>query len=64
MAWQRAHDYGKRSLVETAISRYRSKIGGRLQARRDDAQPVALAIGVMVLNRMTNLANPASARFG
>ncbi|MGI9508648.1 MAG: IS5 family transposase, partial [Geminicoccaceae bacterium] len=39
MAWQKAHDYGRRSLVETAIGRYKSIIGDRLHARHDDAQP-------------------------
>lgn len=64
MASQKAHDYGKRSLVETAIGRYKSIIGRRLHARHDDAQPVELAIGIKVLNQMTNLAKPISVRVG
>ena len=61
MAWQKAHDYGRRSLVETTME---SIIGDRLHARHDDAQPVELAIGIKVLNRMTNLAKPVSVRVG
>ncbi|TCR65758.1 DDE family transposase [Rhizobium sp. BK376] len=33
MKWQVATGYGKRSLVETAIGRYKSIIGHRLRAR-------------------------------
>ncbi len=64
MAWQKAHDYGRRSLVETAIGRYKSIIGHRLRGRHDDAQPVELALGIQVLNRMMNLAKPVSIRIG
>lgn len=64
MAWQKAHDYGKRSLVETAIGRYKSFIGDRLRSRHDEAQPVELATGIKVLNQMTNLAKPISVRVG
>jgi hypothetical protein len=38
MKWQIATGYGKRSLVETAIGRYKSIIGRRLQARSFAAQ--------------------------
>lgn len=62
MAWQKAHDYGRRSLVETTMGRYKSIIGDRLHARHDDAQPAELAIGIKVLNRMTNLTKPVSVR--
>lgn len=40
IAWQKAHDYGRRSLVETTMGRYKSIIGDRLHARHDDAQAV------------------------
>lgn len=33
MKWQAATGYGKRSLVENAIGRYKSIIGSRLRAR-------------------------------
>jgi len=64
MAWQKTHDYGRRSLAETTMGRYKSIIGDRLHARHDHAQPVELAIGIKVLNRMMNLAKPASERVG
>ena len=64
MAWQKAHGYGRRSLAETTMGRYKSIIGGRLHARHGDAQPVELAIGIKVLNHMTNLAKPASVKVG
>ncbi len=32
-AWRKATEYGKRSLVETAIGRYKALIGPRLRAR-------------------------------
>ncbi len=44
------------------MGRYKSIIGDRLQARHDDAQPVEVAIGINVLNRMMNLAKPMSVR--
>ncbi len=33
LAWQKATDYGKRSLVETTMGRYKALIGPRLRAR-------------------------------
>jgi hypothetical protein len=38
MAWQKATGYGRRSLIETAIGRYKSIIGSRLRARTFAAQ--------------------------
>lgn len=62
MAWQKATDYGPRSLVETAIGRYKSIIGDSLKARNDDAQVTEVAIGIKVLNRMNKTAKPISVR--
>ena len=45
MRSQTATDYGKRSLVETAIGRYKSMIGHRLRARSFAAQQTEVAIG-------------------
>ena len=64
MAWQKAHDYGRRSLVETTMGRYKSIIGDRLRSRHDDAQPVEVAIAIKVLNQMMKLAEPISVRVG
>ncbi|NTG45732.1 transposase [Agrobacterium sp. 13-626] len=62
MKWQAATDYGKRSLVETAIGRYKSIIGPRLRARSFAAQQTEVAIGCTILNRMLACARPKSVR--
>ena len=62
MKWQAATGYGKRSLVETAIGRYKSIIGRRLRARSFKAQQTEVAIGCAVLNRMLACARPKSVR--
>ena len=62
MKWQTATSYGKRSLVEAAIGRYKSIIGGRLRARTFGAQQTEVAIGCAVLNRMLACAHPKSIR--
>jgi len=62
MKWQVATGYGKRSLVETAIGRYKSIIGHRLRARSFAAQRTEVAIGCSVLNRMLACARPKSVR--
>ena len=63
MKWQVATGYGKRSLVETAIGRYKSIIGHGLRARSFRAQQTEVAIGCAVLNRMLECARPNSARY-
>jgi hypothetical protein len=63
MAWQKATGYGRRSLVETAIGRYKHIIGATLCARSDDGQGGEVAITVHVLNRMIRVAKPVSVRF-
>lgn len=60
--WQVATGYGKRSLVETAIGRYKSIIGRRLRARSFAPQQTEVAIGCAVLNRMLACARPKSVR--
>jgi hypothetical protein len=62
MKWQAATDYGKRSLVETAIGRYKSIIGHRLRARSFAAQQTEITIGCTILNRMLACARPKSVR--
>lgn len=62
MKWQAATGYGKRSLVETAIGRYKSIIGRRLRARSFATQQTEVAIGCAVLNRMLACARPKSVR--
>ena len=62
MKWQIATGYGKRSLVETAIGRYKSIVGRRLRARSFVAQQTEVAIGCAALNRMMACARPKSVR--
>ena len=62
MAWQKATGYGRRSLVETAIGRYKHGIGPKLRARSADGQRGEAAIAVSALNRMIRTAKPASVR--
>jgi hypothetical protein len=62
LKWQAATGYGKRSLIETAIGRYKGLIGRRLRARSFAAQQTEVAIGCAVLNRMLACARPESVR--
>ena len=60
LGWQEATGYGKRSLLETAMGRYKGIIGTRLRSRSWAAQKCEAAIGVAVLNRITQAARPRS----
>jgi len=51
MAWQRQHRYGRRSFVETAISRVKRINGGRLTSRTFGAQQNAVALHIKIANR-------------
>src|SRR6186997_342719 len=62
MAWQKATGYGRRSLIETAIGRYKSLIGPRLRARTLAAQQGEIAIAVEGLNPIIRVAKPSSVR--
>lgn len=62
LGWQHRSGYGKRSLVETAIYRYKTIIGRRLHARILPNQTTEAKIGCNVLNRMTSLGMPISVR--
>lgn len=62
MAWQKATGYGRRSLVETAIGRYKHIIDSTLRARSNDGQGGEVAIAVHVLNCMIRIAKPISVR--
>ena len=55
LGWQRALQYGRRSLVEVAILRYKVLIGRSLRARTLPAQKIEAAIGCKVMNIMTGL---------
>jgi Transposase DDE domain len=58
LAWQKATDYGKRSLVEPTMGRYKALIGPRLRARGFAAQQTEAAVGVLVLNQMLAAGRP------
>ena len=62
MAWQKATNYGRRSLGETAIGRYKHLIGPKLLARNLPGQQGEVALSVQVLNRMIRVAKPISVR--
>src|SRR5690242_14343075 len=61
MAWQKATGYGRRSLIETAIGRYKSLISPRLRARTLPAQQGEIVIAVEALNQMIRVAKPSLA---
>jgi hypothetical protein len=62
LGWQKAVGYGRRSLGETAVSRYKAIIGGGLRARTLHAQKTEARAACSVLNRMTRLGMPVSRR--
>jgi hypothetical protein len=62
MSWQRSSGYNRRSLVETTMFRYKTVIGRRLHARTLPNQRTEAKVGCNVLNRMTGLGMPVSAR--
>jgi hypothetical protein len=62
LAWQKAIDYGKRSLVETTMGRYKALIGPRLRGRGFAAQQTEAAVSVTVLNQMLAAGRPDSVR--
>src|SRR5215213_6056390 len=64
MAWQKAVGYGKRSLGETAMFRYKMIIDRRLRARTLSSQKTEARAACLVLNRITRLGMPVSRRIG
>jgi len=60
LGWQRAVQYGRRSLVEVAMLRYKLLIGRRLRARTLPAQTVEAAVSCKVMNVMTSLGRPVT----
>ena len=53
LGWQKAVGYGRRSLGETAMFRYKTIIGRGLRARTLPAQKTEARVACSVLNRMT-----------
>src|SRR3954469_1814141 len=62
LGWQTAVGYGRRSLGETAMFRYKAVIGRGLRARTLPVQKTEARVGCAVLNRMTRLGMPVSQR--
>ena len=62
MSWQRSSRYNRRSLVETAMFRYKTVVGRRLHARILPNQRTEAKVGCSVLNRVTGLGMPVSTR--
>jgi hypothetical protein len=60
--WQKAVNYGRRSLGEVAMMRYKTLIGRRLHARTLSMQKAEAAAGCKVINVMTSLGMPVSQR--
>lgn len=60
LGWQRAVEYGRRSLIEVAVLRYKTLIGRSLRARSLPAQKVEAAAGCKVINIMTSFGMPVS----
>lgn len=56
--WAHESGYTRRSLVETAMSRYKAIIGGSMRSRTMLSQKVEAAIACAILNRMTLLGMP------
>jgi transposase len=62
LGWQKAVNYGRRSLGEVAMMRYKALIGRRLHARTLPTQKTEAAAGCKVINIMTQLGMPVSQR--
>ena len=62
LGWQKAVGYGRRSLGETAVFRYKTIIGRGLRARTLPSQKTEARVACSVLNRMTQLGMPVSQR--
>ena len=58
--WKRAHGYHLRSLVETALFRFKQIIGRVLRSRERSRQRTEARLGCQILNRMTQLGMPES----
>ncbi len=62
LKWQEQTRYNRRSLVETAMFRYKTIIGAHLRSRNFESQKTETKIGVAVINKMTSFGMPASIR--
>jgi hypothetical protein len=60
LGWQRSVNYGKRSLAEVAMFRYKKVIGRSLHARTLATQKTEARVACKVLNIMTRFGMPVS----
>lgn len=58
--WKKEVNYHRRSLVETAIYRYKTILGNKMHARNIENQKVEALIGCNILNAFTRLGMPVS----
>ena len=59
-AWKRTSSYYDQAHAENAFSRYKRTFGGRLRAKRDDAQEREASLACALLNQMRELSRPES----
>jgi hypothetical protein len=57
-AWQRESGYTRRSLVETAVSRFQNEFGSTIRSRTMRSQVAEIRIACSILNTMTKLGMP------
>ena len=60
--WHKASGYSQRSLVENAIYRYKTIVGGHMRARSLAGQRLEARLGCRILNTMSPLGMPDSRR--
>ena len=56
--WKKLKGYHSRSIVETAMYRYKCILGGTLRSREERRQWVEAAVGCLIINKMTELGMP------
>jgi transposase len=62
LGWQKAVNYGRRSLGEVAMMRYKTMVGRRLRTRTLPTQKAEAAAACKIINVMTRLGMPVSQR--
>jgi hypothetical protein len=56
--WQKESGYTRRSLVETAVSRFKNVFGGTIRSRTMRSQVTEIRIACSILNTMSKLGMP------
>jgi hypothetical protein len=59
-AWKRTSGYYAQSHAENAFARFKQTFGGRLRAKRDEAQEREASLACQLLNRMRELGRSQS----